>query len=951
MQRILICGLVCVVAVNWVSRSVAEDRVDFNQDVRPILADRCYACHGPDGHSREADLRLDRQDSAVKTHEQAAAIVPGKPELSELVRRINSGDDDEIMPPPNLNKPLSDEEKRVLTQWITQGAKYEEHWSLVQPKRFELPPVKKTGWARNPIDQFILKRLEAENVRPAEAAGRRTLIRRVTLDLTGLPPTPADVYDFVDDQRENAYELLVDRLMKTTAYAERRAQDWLDLARYADTRGFSDDKMREIWPYRDWVVQAINQNMRFDHFTILQLAGDMLPGATDQQRLATAFHRNAPQAKGQTYPTEEYRIKGVSDRVKTIGRVWLGLTLDCAQCHDHKFDPITQRDYYSLFAIFNNVQHSGSGFGQGGPTMEYTIATPDQDDQIAKRKRLESKIAAAINALPPARSIDAKHVVGIWNESTVVEDSHMYNITGDLTLSAKIRTTAEVADIVSKYDWRGKQRSYVFGIGGEADQGSVPGHLFFWVSSKLDPFEGVTVYGSHKVNDGKHHRVAAEFVPGKSVRLFVDGIEDKGARVSGHVPLSIAKSNRKLAIGAGYRGTSIPDAYQFKGELTEVQISDQAVGHSISLGEAANNVIELQAALRRFEAEQSKKLTANVPVMRERTEPRETFVHLRGNFLTPGDRVFAAVPAVLSVSNAIQPRNRLEFARWLVDGKNPLVARVVVNRFWQSYFGRGLVATADDFGAQGRPPSHPELLDWLATEFVESGWDMKHLNRLIVTSATYRQSARISAKSRQQDPENLLLSQMPRIRLPAEQIRDQALAIGGLLVDTVGGPPVFPTHPDDYWQQRALPGKWTNSQGNDRYRKSMYTYWRRMALHPSLELLNAPARENCVVQRPISNVPTQALVLMNDPIFHEASTAFASRLIRQVQVIGDDARRLDTAFRLALGRPPDQAERDRFLQFISKGRKTGGSAKISDQAIWTLVCSVLLNLDETVTRP
>lgn len=931
------------------SRTHAELPIDFNQDVQPILADRCYACHGPDEHSREADLRLDRQDSALGTNEQGAAIVPGKSDVSELVRRINSGDQGEIMPPSELHKPLTDEQKRILIRWIDEGATYQEHWSLVPPKRVDVPRPRKTDWPRNPIDHFILARAESEDLSPSRTANLATLIRRATLDLTGLPPTPEEVDAFVIDPRKNAYEFLIARLMSTTAYAERRAQDWLDLARYADTRGFADDQTREIWPYRDWVVQAIEQNMRFDEFTILQLAGDMLPEASDEQRLATAFHRNAPQAKGQTYPTEEYRIKGVVDRVNTIGRVWFGLTLDCAQCHDHKFDPISQRDYYSLMAIFNNVEHGGSGFGQGGPTMNYTIAARDESERNAQRTRLESDLTAARNELPPVRSIDSKQVIGSWSAPTVVEDPGKFSITGDLTMTAKIRTTDSVADIVSKYDWRGKQRSYVFGIGGEGDTGSLPGHLYFWVSSKLHPFAGVTVYGSQNVSDGKVHRVAVEFVAGHSVRLFVDGIEDTAARVTGRVPASIAESNRRLAIGAGYQGGNEPDGYQFTGELSEIRISDQAVGDSILHGEAANKVIELQAAISRLDAQKSKKLVANVPIMRERSERRETFVHLRGSFLTPGDRVTPAVPAVFSVSNTFQPRNRLEFARWLVDGKNPLVARVVVNRFWQGYFGRGLVATADDFGAQGKPPSHPKLLDWLAVEFVESGWDMKHIHRLIVTSATYRQSARVPAKSRQQDPENLLLSHMPRVRLPAEQIRDQALAISGLLVNKVGGPPVFPAHPQDYWQQRALPGKWTDSQGGDRHRKSMYTYWRRMALHPSLELLNAPARENCVVRRAISNVPTQALVLMNDPIFHEAATVFASRLLREVK--NDDAKRLERAFRLALARSPDNTERDRFLEFIGNKTSPSSTAKLSDHAAWSLACGVLLNLDETVTRP
>jgi hypothetical protein len=953
------------VMVAGVSASAEPLEIDFNRDVRPILSDRCYACHGPDEHSREADLRLDQRESALGSNEEGAAIVPGKPDSSELTARINSDDPDAVMPPPELNKPLSPEEKQILVRWIAEGAKYERHWAFTPPHREPLTVIRQKDWPRNAIDHFILARLEGANLSPSPAANRETLIRRVTLDLTGLPPTPREVEAFVRDRRLDAYERVVDRLMKSTAYAERRAQDWLDLARYADTRGFADDKQRVIWPWRDWVIRAIDYNMPFDQFTVEQLAGDMLPDASDEQRLATGFHRNAPQARGMTYPVEEYRIKGVIDRVNTIGRVWLGLTMDCAECHDHKFDPITQREYYSMFAIFNNVEHSGSGFGQGGPTMKYRLPLLKQDNQLAvERKRLVAELAATRKELPAPRSIDEKRIIGKWNGPTVVFDPRKFSVTGDLTITAKIQTTQAVTDIVSKYDWRGKQRSFVFGIGGEGDANSIPGHLFFWVSSSADSFNGVTVYSSQAVNDGRDHRVAVEFTAGKTVRLFIDGIEDKAARISGKVPASIARSNRSLAIGSGYNGSAKADAFQFKGHLSAVRLSDQALGDQILIGPAGNKMRILLAALRELDnRELQEEMIAAVPVMRERSQPRETFIHVRGNFLDRGDQVFPGAPALFQVSRSYQTRNRLEFARWLVNGRNPLVARVVVNRFWQSYFGHSLVRTPDDFGAQGTPPTHPRLLDWLAAEFVESGWNMKRIHRLIVTSATYRQSARVHPEAQQIDPENLLLAHMPRVRLPAEQIRDQALAVSGLLVRKVGGPPVFPTQPAGYWQRRVLPGNWTNSTGSDRHRKSMYTYWRRMALHPSLETLNAPARENCVVRRDVSNVPTQALVMLNDPIFHGAATAFASRVVRKFK--GDDAKRLEHAFRLALSRSPGRDEKIIFLKYLARQRKdlskdtaaaraladAAKSSNSTDLAVWTLTCGALLNLDETIMRP
>ena len=939
--------------------SAREDALQFNRDVRPILSDHCYACHGPDAHSRKAKLRLDKRDSALGINETGAAIVPGKPKMSELVFRIESEDDDEVMPPPKFHKPLSPAEKKILIRWIAEGAKYEKHWSFEQPKAISYPKSMHSAKVKNPIDSFVFKRLEEKELIPSNPASLETLIRRVTLDLTGLPPAPSEINAFSNDKHPDAYGKLVDRLMSTTAYAERRAQDWLDLARYADTRGFADDKMRNIWPWRDWVIRALHENMPFDQFTIEQLAGDMLPKPTPDQLLATGFHRNAPQARGMTYPVEEYRIKGVIDRVNVIGRVWLGLTLDCAECHDHKFDPITQREYYSILAIFNNVEHSGSGFGQGGPTMKYKLPPPKQDPaMVSKRKRLEEELALVRKALPKPSSIKDEHVLGQWEKPTILKDPAKYAITGDLTISAKIRTTQPIADIVSKYDWRGKQRSYVFGIGGEGDKDSIPGHLFFWVSSRAEAFSGITVYGSQPIDDGKEHQVAVEFTAGKSVRLFVDGIEDKAARLKGKVPPKIAKSNRPLAIGSGYESSPNATAYRFEGELTEIRLSGRAVGDEISIGQAGDKVSQLQAAIRELDEKRaSPRVVDAVPIMRERTKPRETFVHLRGSFLNKGVQVSPAVPELFDLPKSYQPRNRLEFARWLVGGENPLVARVAVNRFWQSYFGYGLVRTPDDFGAQGTPPSHPELLDWLANEFVRSGWDMKHINRLIVTSATYRQSSRILPEVRKSDPENLWLAYMCRVRLPAEQIRDQALAISGLLNRKTGGPPVFPVQTPDYWEKRVLPGKWKNSQGMDRHRRTMYTYWRRMALHPTLELLNAPARENCVVRRNVSNTPTQALALMNDPIFSEIASAFAKRLCKEVKV--DPEKRLDRAFRLALGRLPEKEEKKKFLIYLDQQVKdldkdAQAAMQIAgniELAAWTLACSVLLNLDETITRP
>ncbi|MDA7513696.1 DUF1553 domain-containing protein [bacterium] len=931
------CYLAFVVGL-LLSAPGAWAKLEFNRDVRPILSDKCFACHGFDAKTREAGLRLDTEEGAYSLKDGIQAIKPGALQESEVWHRITHDDEDELMPPPESNKSLTEGEKEVLKRWIEEDGKYQPHWAFVPPKK-RAPPV--VSGARNPIDQFIGARLEEEELSFSPEADRRTLIRRVTLDLTGLPPTPQQLDQFLNDAAPGAYERLVDRLMATRDYAERRAQDWLDLARYADTRGFADDKMRQIWPYRDWVVRALHRNMPFDQFTIEQLAGDMLPNATDEQRIATGFHRNAPQARGVTYPVEEYRLKGVTDRVNTTGKVWLGLTMECAECHDHKFDPISQRDYFSLFAIFNNTEHRGKGHGQGGPTMTYRPPVTDPDpDLLAERARLKAELISARKKLPAPKALGGEGLLGKWDAPHLESDAGKFCITGDLTITAKIRTKQAVANLVSKYDWPGKQRSYVFGIGGEGDEEGRPGHLFFWASARTDPYQGVAIHGSRAVNDDHDHDVALVFEAGKSVRLFVDGIEDAEARVLGSPPRSIAVSNRPLTIGAGYKNSSKPNAHRFEGSLTEVRLYDRA----LELIPESEEIRKLQSALHKIDDKQSagsKEIPA-VPVMKERRSPRQTFIHQRGSFLSPGDKVSPAAPKVLVPEGERQPGDRLEFARWLVDGKNPLVARVVVNRFWQSYFGQGLVSTSDDFGSQGAPATHPELLDWLATEFVDSGWDMKYLNRLIVTSATYRQAARISSTHRERDPNNDLLSRMPRVRLPAEQIRDQALAIGSLLKPFAGGPSVFPPQPDSYWEDRDLPGKWVASKGDNRYSKSLYTYWRRMALHPTMELLDAPARAVCVSRRNSANLPTQALVTLNAPVFVESAEGLAKRLLGEAL---DSKGRLDLAFLLCLGRLPSADEREKFLSFLES------HSGPSDLAKWQSLSTVLLNLDETITRP
>ena len=755
----------------WLPQAISGAAIDFNREIRPILSDACFPCHGPDASARKAGLRLDLRAVAVQPAESGeVAIRPNQAAQSELVRRIFSEDRDEVMPPRKSHRSISLRQKELLRDWINQGAPYAEHWSFLSPKSAALPAVKRPDWPRNPLDFFTLARMEAEGMSPAPEAAKSTLIRRVTLDLTGLPATISEVRDFLADSSDQAYERVVDRLMATRDYAERRAQDWLDLARYADTRGFSDDTARSIWPYRDWVIRALQRNQPFDQFTIEQLAGDLLPQPTTDQLIATGFHRNAPQAKGQTYPSEEYRLKSVVDRVNTTATVWLGLTMGCAECHDHKFDPISQADFYGTFAIFNQIEHSGEGFAQGGPHL--SIPSPEQ----AKQK---------------------------------------------------------------------------------------------------------------------------------------------------------AEAQAKLV------------ALQASKALLQTQPGKDALAQS---AEAISLEKEIAALIKQIN--QVEKAGIHFPVMRERSIARDTFIHLRGNFLTRGAKVAPGIPGFLRAGDAEAPRNRLDYARWLVSGKNPLVARVVVNRFWQSYFGFGLVRTPGDFGLQGEWPTHPELLDWIASEFVRSGWDMKAVHRLIVTSATYRQSAVRRPEDALRDVQNRWLSSMPRVRLPAEQIRDQALAVSGLLKQTSNPKSFFPPQPSNYWEDRDLPGKWTISTGDELHRKSLFIYWRRMALHPTMELLDAPSRASCTPRRNSANIPTQALVTLNDPIFVEAAKALAQRVLDAG--LADDRARMDWAFQTCLSRHPEPAERDQFLAFLERQAKPSPTDL---PALWTSVATILLNLDETLTRP
>jgi hypothetical protein len=800
--------------------------VDFTREVRPILAGKCFQCHGHDDKARRAKLRLDVRDEATKElHKGKRPLVPGKPAESELFQRITSEDDTRRMPPSKEGKPLSKEEVAVLKRWIEEGAPYAQHWAYVKPVRPPLPEVRDKTWPVTPVDTFILSRLEREALAPSPPAGRYAIIRRLALDLTGLPPTVEEAEEFAHDQRPDAYEKLVDRLLRSPAYGERWAQVWLDLARYADSQGYANDPDRTIWRWRDWVIGALNDDMPYDRFTVEQLAGDLLPSPTTSQLVATGFHRNTlTNTEGGTQP-EEFRSAAIVDRVNTTFQVWMATTMGCAQCHNHKYDPFMQREYYQVYAIYNNTEDNNGG--DDAPTIKVAAVGAEKEAEAltAQLAEEQKKLDAE------TRAIDGKQAE--W-EKTAAEPA----------------LPKEIADILAK----------------PADKRDKP-------------------------------------------------------------------QQDKLA--AYHRGLSA----SWKALDAEVR--------------------DLTGRLQR--------VSTTTPILRE-GKPRATNIHIRGNYLAKGDPVSPGLPAVFAPPASAEPINRLALARWLVSPDNPLTARVAVNRLWEQLFGIGIVETSEDFGTQGELPSNSELLDWLATEYVRLGWDTKRLVKLLVMSAAYRQSSQVTPELVKRDPYNRLLARGPRVRLSAEAIRDQALFAGGLLSPKMYGPPVQPPRPT-FGLAAAFGSStdWTASTGEDRYRRALYTRWRRNAPYPSMTTFDAPERTYCTVRRLRTNTPLQALVTLNDPVYVEAAQALARRIVSRGGVSARD--RAAFAFRLCLIRPPSEPEVQRLADLFTKARQQyqqdparatalatkplGPAPKdmdVVDLAAWTVVGNVLLNLDETLDK-
>jgi hypothetical protein len=804
------------------SAEIPADGIDFNRDVRPILAEKCFHCHGPDQASLQADLRLDSREAAI---ELGGVIVPGKPEESPLIERIFAADPEERMPPQETKLTLTGEQKRILRDWVDQGANWQRHWSLEPPSRPALPEVAHRRWSRNAIDSFILARLESEGLQPSPQAARQRLIRRVSLDLTGLPPTLEEVKAFLADTSEQAYEKVVDRLLASPHYGERMAWNWLDAARYADSNGYQGDPERTMWPWRDWVVRAINDNMPFDRFTTEQIAGDLLPEATLQKQIATGFNRNnMHNGEGGRIP-EESRVENVMDRAETVATVWLGLTMTCCRCHDHKYDPLTMRDYYRFYAFFNNTSETGKGrSGQMAPTVTFTT---QQDDQ-----RLADLRAVVQAALPPLVEQERQGK----QQLTTVTDENPEEISAILAIALEDRNVEQLEKLLQHF------------------QESAP------------PY-------------------AAQ------LKVLRDAVADHDRFMAG---------------------------------LPKVMVMD-----------------DLQ-------------------------KPRKTFILTRGAYDKPAEAVKAGIPQSLSRLPSTAARNRLGLAAWLLATENPLTSRVIVNRYWQLFFSAGLVRTPEDFGTQGSRPTHPLLLDWLATEFRESGWDVKQLHRLIVTSATYQQSSRLTSQLRQRDPENQYLARGPRHRLPSWMLRDQALAASGLLVSRFGGPAVKPYQPENIWAEATFgKKKYVQDEGERLYRRSLYTFWRRI-VGPTM-FFDTSKRQTCHVTSSTTNTPLHALTILNDITFVEAARVLAQRVM--ALPTNEPAPRLAMAFRLATARQPRDEELtilvDRFhsikAQFASQPQAVTDFLAIgesprdesldpTEHASYAAICSLILNLDETLTK-
>ena len=1034
------------------SREAAESPV-FATRIRPLLAARCYQCHGPD--LQQNGLRLDSLAAILEGSVNGRVVMPGDSEKSRLVRRLMGLERPQM---PYGGPFLSDDEIKLIRGWIDRGApgpdsqapaggivqlgvQPAKHWAYVPPVRPPLPEVRNRAWCRNPIDNFVLARLEKEGLQPSFEADKETLIRRVSLDLIGLPPTLEDVDAFLADKSPNAYEKLVDRLLSSPHYGERWARPWLDLSRYGDSNGYEKDNLRTAWEFRDWVINTLNQDMSFKEFTIEQIAGDMLPHPSNAQLIATGFHRNTLLNQEGGVDKEEARFETLVDRVNTTATVWLGTTLGCAQCHNHKFDPFTQKDYYRMMAFFDsNANYKLEDFGGGEgfvwePSLE--LPMPGQAKQAAELRdqigQLQKVLDTSTPELDAAQATWEQDLLSAENDWSVLRPSHAVSQGGatlklledQSVLATDKNPSADSYTVETQTDQKG-----ITGVRLEVipdaslprgGPGRDPDGNFFLSAFEVEAAPAGNPSALEKVVFKE--AVADESQGGyefKNILSKEPGVrgwaidtatavtdtdvkergpsEAKGDRPPGSIRRALLVSEKPFGFDGGtllkitlkhemrhasrnigrfrLSVTTMADprlVTQVPARLRSVldtPAAQRTADQKEKLSAVYRSVSPLLQPTRDQMAKLKKSLddlgivTALIMGERDSFERPYTWIRSRGSFSAKGDQVYASVPAVLPSLPSNAMPNRLGLAYWLVDDKNPLTARVTVNRYCQEIFGHGIVETAEDFGTQGDPPTHPELLDWLATQFVRDGWSMKRIKRLMVTSATYRQSSRVTSELEERDPYNKLLARGPRFRVEAEMVRDMALAASGLLSPKVGGPSVFPSQPDGVWDRPYSDAKWVESKGEDRYRRGIYVFVRRTSPYPSLTTFDAPSREFCTVRRARTNTPLQALTTLNDPVYFEAAQALAQRMMKDVGP--DDAARATYGFRRVLTRHPTPPELDKILAFyrqqldrFQKEDKAAGevvkgygdpSLNVSEEAAWTMVANVILNLDEAITK-
>jgi len=1054
--------LFCLVLLYGCSKSTTDpavlaslpETVDYNFHIKPILSDRCFTCHGPDPGTREADLRLDIPEGFVEKlgeERDRQAIVRGKPHKSELIKRINHEDPNELMPPPESNLMLTDLEKALLEKWIDQGAEWKSHWAFSAPAKNVVSKKRSSGTTNNEIDQYILAELERNGLSPSPRADKETLIRRVTFDLTGLPPTLEDIDSFLKDSSSTAYEKVIDRLLASNAYGERMAADWMDVSRYADTGGYQSDRLRRMWPWRDWVIDAYNDNLPYDEFVTWQLAGDLLPGATKEQQMATAFNRNHRQTEEGGSIEEEFRTEYVADRAMTTATAFLGLTMDCARCHDHKYDPISQKEYYAFSGFFNQIDESGqtSFFTDAVPVPTMLLTSEEEEAQLndingqitvnekqlaslrdTERSAFENWLQASSSASIP--NLPQKGLVAHLPLDQIRNDQTPNAINRALPGKTVFDPTVEPGKSNNAVLFDGENGIEVEGVGNF--ERSAPFSLSFWMKagewnawnvlvhhtkaaldagsrgyevalqenkvvfglSHMWPQNAIRVVSKDSLSLDTWHHITATYDGSSTadgITLYIDGTPVPVDVVRDNLFKNITYERTEVNLTLGYRfrdtgfGAGLLDelrvydrelvsleAAQLAGNpptptfFSEPTTTEKEALYDYYLHHKSTAYQETLAKLESLRTQENDLISPidEMMVMKDMAETRPTHLLVRGAYDNKGDLVDAGTPeGILSFPDSL-PSNRLGLAQWMLAPDNPLTSRVVVNRYWQMLFGQGLVTTPDDFGNQGALPSHPDLLDWLAVTFRESGWDTKAIIKLIAMSATYQQSSAFTDEHMVLDPDNMLLARGPSFRLTAEMARDQALAASGALVEKIGGPPVKPYQPAGLWKEKSG-SVYVRDTGEGLYRRSLYTFWKRTSPPPSMITFDASRRNYCVVRRQTTSTPLQALVLMNDPQFVEASRILAQRMIEEGGETLSD--RLSFAFRLLTSRNPSEAElgileatyHEQLAEFKTTQASVSELLTIGDApnpdsidptelAAYTITASTIMNSDAAIIK-